>query len=60
MHIALDNYLDLDFELAPRPIKGTFMNEPKVKMLFRKQDTNKADMQRKAEKGCGYRDKEAR
>ena len=36
------------------------MNEPKVKMLLRKQDTNKADMQRKAEKGCGYRDKEAR
>lgn len=59
-HIALDNYLELDFEVVPRPMKGTFMEEPKLKKLLRKQVKNKAGMQRKAEKGCGCGDKEAK
>lgn len=59
-HIVLDNYLELDFELVPKPIKGTFMEEPNLKRLLRKQVKNKTDVQRKAEKGCGYRDREAK
>lgn len=34
--IELDNYLELDFELVPRPIKATFVDEPKLKSLFKK------------------------
>lgn len=44
----------------PKPIKGTFMEEPNLKRLLRKQVKNKTDVQRKAEKGCGYRDREAK